>query len=301
LREHQPQSEDLKLLQLINNVAKGLPERLRHEYFILIDDLDLHWQGTPLQNAFLGTLFYSMRKLSFTTKLKFVVSLRNNIFRQIDLEERDKFSDLVCEVKWQKASVKEMVEKRLHFALNVQLHEVWDGLFEADAFDRIWKQTNGMPREVIRLAIGCVSAAQENGHTTITGEDIDIASRRFSSERLVDLASDCRYLYPGLQQVCKSFCGGKPEFNIERVREVAFELAQLSKASGQEPTWAEVGFEAPLEFAKCLLRCGFLLLKTGRDGKAKEPAPEEVDDIDETNWYAIHPMYAKGQEVHGSK
>jgi hypothetical protein len=301
LREANPTSEDLRLLQLINNVAKELPNQLSHDYYILIDDLDLHWQGTPLQNAFLGTLFYSMRKLSFSSRLKFVVSLRNNIFREIDLEERDKFADLVCEVSWQKSAIREMIEKRLEFTLNVKANEVWDGLFPDGAFSLLWQSTNGMPREMIRLAVNCVATAQENGHSTISSEDISTATRHFSNERLVDLASDYRYHFPHLQFVCRKFAGGRPEFDIEYLREVAFHVAS-NRPAGEEIQvgWAERGIDDPLGFARTLLESGFLLLKSGRDAKPRDPSPDDITQIDERNWFAIHPMYSKGLEVHGS-
>ncbi len=45
---------DLQLLALVNSVARQLPKELKHDYFILIDDLDLHWTGSDVQNAFLA-------------------------------------------------------------------------------------------------------------------------------------------------------------------------------------------------------------------------------------------------------
>lgn len=59
-QESGSQSHDLKLLQLINNVARQIDKTISHEYFILIDDLDLNWQGTDLQNSFLGAMFQSI-------------------------------------------------------------------------------------------------------------------------------------------------------------------------------------------------------------------------------------------------
>jgi len=79
------QSSDLKLLQLINNVGKSLPQTITHEYYVLIDDLDLHWTGSALQSAFLGAMFFPIRKLSRSKNIKFVVSLRDRIFGSVPI------------------------------------------------------------------------------------------------------------------------------------------------------------------------------------------------------------------------
>jgi len=301
VREVTPAPGDLKLLQLINNVAKQLPSAIKHDYYILIDDLDLHWRGTSLQNAFLGTLMYSMRKMSVSHRMKFVVSLRKNIFRQIELEERDKFSDHVCEMHWKKDDVREMVEKRLEHVLNISKPQIWNELFPYDAFEIMWNHTDGMPREVIRLAVSCVTAAQENNHHRIEEDDMNGAVKRFSEGRLDDLASNHQYDYPGLNIVLAQFAGGAKEFDCERLREVSFHLAdRAQKEENARYGWAVGGVDDPLLLARTLLKIGFLQLKEGRSSLARQPESEDLDLINETNWYAIHPMYGVGLELKGS-
>lgn len=85
LRDPENKSKDLELLQLVSNVAKNLPGNITHEYFVLIDDLDLNWRGTPLENAFIAAMFLAVRKLSRERVIKFVISLRHSIYRQINL------------------------------------------------------------------------------------------------------------------------------------------------------------------------------------------------------------------------
>lgn len=295
-------AEDLKLLQLINNVAKQLPHNIQHEYYILIDDLDLHWTGTELQNAFLGAMFLSIRRLSRSRQIKFVVSMRKNIYRQVDLEERDKFANMVCEVSWGKADIKRMVQRRLAYVLAVWESEVWGPLFPDSAFDQMWSSTDGMPRELIRVATECVKVAQGHGHRSIEQTDMEEATKTFSEGRLDDLASLYVHQYPGLGVVTQQFRGGPKQFDSEHLREVGFHVADIaSRTPGAKPySWAEVGVDDPLQLARILLGTGFLQLKSGRTASPHTATEDEIESIGPQNWYAVHPMYQSGLELVGS-
>lgn len=56
----------LHLLNLVNSVATNVGNELSHPYYVLIDDLDLHWTDTPTQNAFIAAMFLSLRAHSTT-------------------------------------------------------------------------------------------------------------------------------------------------------------------------------------------------------------------------------------------
>ncbi len=71
--------QHLTLLSQINQVAKGLSSQIKHDYFILIDDLDLHWNDSDIQNAFIAALFMSLRKLN-KPPLRFLVAIRDDIY-----------------------------------------------------------------------------------------------------------------------------------------------------------------------------------------------------------------------------
>ncbi len=296
------QGSDLNTLQLINNVAKELPTHLNHEYFVLIDDLDLHWKGTDLQNAFLGSLFLSLRKLSFSRNIKFVVSLRKRIFRRVDIEERDKFSHMVCELHWTSEQVREMTERRLAHSLSIERHEIWSQLFPADGFKRLLGNTNGMPREVLRLAVDCVKEAKRVRHTRVEPGDMEHAIRTFSENRLDDLSSDHLHTLPGLRMVTQQFIGGKKEFDTEHLREIAFRLASRTLSdSVTMPDWIGAGIDDPADFSRRLVMAGFLLVKDGRHDEPHEIDEDDLQSIDEHNWYAIHPMYTAGLQLEGTR
>ncbi|HUV42242.1 MAG TPA: hypothetical protein VMW23_10690 [Sedimentisphaerales bacterium] len=88
-------SKQFELLSEINNAVKKLPAMLEHNYYVLIDDLDLYWKNDPNQNAFIAALFLSLRKLS-TPPIKFMVSIREDIYNCLPLPDKDKSRDRIC-------------------------------------------------------------------------------------------------------------------------------------------------------------------------------------------------------------
>lgn len=294
-------SDDLQLLQLIASVAKQLPKSLSHEYFVLVDDLDLHWSGTGLQNAFLAAMFLSIRKMSRERQIKFVVSLRKSIYREINLEERDKFAPYVCEVEWGKASIQAMTDARLAFALEISPQNIWGRLFPPGAFDFLWNNTDGMPREVIRLAASCVDQAIKNGETAISTDSINQATRKFSDARRDELASLFQYRYPGLQFVTRQFAGRKKEFSVEFLQEVGMSICEIVQKNDDLPqlTWATCGFDDPVAFGRALVDSGFLMIKEGRSAVPRVANEDDVQLLSQNSWFAIHPMYHAGLGLDG--
>lgn len=301
LIEPTPTNTDLQLLQLIANVAKSLPKSLTHDYYILIDDLDLHWTGSPLQNAFLASMFQTIKKLSRSSSVKFVVSLRKAIYREISFSERDKFHDYVCEVEWQKKQIQQMVNARISFGLNIAEKRIWTELFPPNSFDFLWGNTDGMPREALRLAILCIEKGIKNGEKWISPDTINDATFAFSEARRDELASQFNFQYPGLSYVLRFFSGRPKEFDSDIIQEVGMQATDLvdKNTNLRDMSWATCGFADPLALARALLHCGFLLLKDGRSARARVPDEVELQMIDKSKWFAIHPMYHSGLGLDG--
>jgi hypothetical protein len=137
------QASHLWLLSLINSVAKKIAETVRVPYHILIDDLDLHWHDAPVQNAFIAALFFSLRNFSKPPNLKCAVAIRDQIYRRLPLVDRDKYHDWVCHVEWEAPNVRKMVERRITSRIDIASKDIWDGLFPANAFTRMYHHSYG--------------------------------------------------------------------------------------------------------------------------------------------------------------
>jgi hypothetical protein len=300
LREGQPR-RDVNMLQLVSNVAKRLPDTLEHPYHVLIDDLDLNWRGGGLQNAFLGAMFSSIVKLTRTQTIKFCVSLRDYIFHEIHLPERDKLSDLVVNVRWGEGQVRQMVAARLSYLMQLRTDDVWQHLFPPKAAAIIGASTTGTPREMISLSVEAVKYAMQAGHQRVQESDLKEAIRLFSKRQVSDFKGRNESQLPGLSVLLDVLRGGPKEFGLERVQESCMNAADVAKRRGETEKFAMLshGFETPISMAEQLMRLGFLMLKDGRSSSPRVPEPEEFAQLDEKAWFAIHPIYHAGLGLEG--
>lgn len=291
-----------QLLSEINHAVKILPGILRNEYYVLIDDLDLYWDNEPNQNAFIAALFLSLRRLS-RRPVKFVVSIREDIYRCLPLADKDKSRDRLCRMQWDLDCVREMVEKRLITVLNCRRVEIWGDLFPKNSFDIIAEHSTKKPREFIRLVSLCISRAVTNGHKRILQKDIIEALREYSVERLGDLVSEYRFVYPNLDVVLQKFYGKQKEFDFSSLDNMATELAVEAIDHGNMGMpWQWVGGfdERAEDFARLLLDLGFLQIKANRTAVPEPYNPDQMGAIKSNMWFAVHPMYAPGLRLLGT-
>jgi len=291
-----------QLLSEINHAVKTLPSILRNEYYVLIDDLDLYWDNEPKQNAFIASLFLSLRRLSHRP-VKFIVSIREDIYRCLPLADKDKSRDRLCRMQWDLDCVRQMVEKRIVTALKCKATEVWGDLFPTNSFDILAKHSTKKPRELIRLVALCVSCAVSNGHKRVLEQDIFEALRQYSVERLGDLASEYRFVYPNLDVVLQKFYGNQKEFTLKTLDDIATELAIEAIDHGNMGMpwqWAGGFDEQAEDFARLLLDIGFLQIKANRTAAPEPYNPDLMGRICSSMWFAVHPMYAPGLRLLGT-
>lgn len=299
--EHET-SGRFQLLSEINHAVKVLPDALRKEYYVLIDDLDLYWNNEPNQNAFIAALFLSLRRLS-RRRVKFVVSIREDIYRCLPLADKDKSRDRLCRMQWELTSIKEIVERRVISGIGCGRDDVWGDLFPTGSFELLAKHSTRKPRELIRLVTLCVNRAAVNGHKRVHKDDILEALREYSSERLGDLVSEYRFTYPCLDVVLLKFHGKQKEFDFKSVDEIATELAieALEHGSmGMPWQWAGGFDERGEDFARLLIDLGFLQVKANRTAHPEEYDPDRMGPVTSTMWFGVHPMYAPGLRLLGS-
>jgi len=296
----QSSARRFQLLAEINHAVKKLPEVLKHEYYILVDDLDLHWRNEPNQNAFIAALFLSLRKLS-RRPIKFLVSLREDIYNCLPLVDKDKSRDRVCTVEWGLYTIREMIEKRVSTALKCKTTDVWGNVFPERAFETLARYSTKKPREFIRFASLCLNRAHINGHKRVHEDDISQAVREYSCERMQDLVSDLRYVYPRLEIVLEKFRGKDREFGFETLDVTATELAlDALEAEDSESLWAGQFDGRGVDFAESLADIGFLQVKDNRTARAKSYERSVAGRVRADMWFAVHPMYAPALELLGA-
>lgn len=121
-----------------------------------------------------------------------------------------------------------------------------------------------------------------------------------TKEALENLASVHRTGYSNLDEVAKCFRGQHTEFSLERIRNVAFDLAsdvQEGNARGKRVQWAGGYMDDPKGLAEILLTVGFLLYKESRTSAPRQYDRDQDGPISDTAYFAVHPMFAPGLET----
>ncbi len=298
----EPGGKQLQLLSQINHVARTISDRLEHSYYVLIDDLDLHWVDTPTQNAFIAALFLSLRGLSKPPRLKFLVAIRDDIFRRLPLPDKDKIRERICRIVWDKRSINKMLTARLHATYDCTVPEIWTELFPHNAFETMWSHSTGKPRELIHLAALCTLEALAADKKCVGSDDIAAAIIQFSNERLEDLASEKRHLWPGLDQLVRRCRGWPKEFPASKLDDLALKAAEEveSKPHGSSLySWAAGHLDDPLALGRILAECGILLVKASRTSKPHPFDPDSPEELTNDHWFAFHRMYAPALQLVG--
>ena len=291
----------IRFLNEINHAAKELPKILKNKYYILIDDLDRHWHNEPTQNGLIAALFTSLIHLSCPS-VKFIVSIRKDIYKCLPLVDKDKSRDRICTVEWDMSMLQEMIEKRILQKTRFEKQDIWGNLFPSNCFEKLASHSTDRPRELIRLTNLCIECAKKNNHKRVSEDDLENAIRGYSAERLEDIASELDHTYPKLEVVLDKFRGKKKEFSLGCIDEIATELAV--EGVGREKVipwkWAGTYMDRALELAVLLLEIGFLQIKLNRTAIPEEYLPDKIGVVKEDMWFAVHPMYAPGLSLLGT-
>lgn len=289
-------------LSEINHAVKILPTQLTHNYFILIDDLDLYWTNEESQNALIAALFASIRKIS-KKPIRILISIREDIFSQLPIQDKDKMRDKICHISWDTNSLKEMIEKRIiSIVKKCKVEEIWGDIFPANTCEIMLSHSTRKPRELIRLTSLCIETASNNSHKRVQESDVKEAMVKYSNERLEDLASEKNYIYPGLRKVLNKFYGKKKEFNLEIVKDIATELEieRIEKGDKIPFIWACYFDSSPSQLAEILLGIGFLQIKPNRTAAPEAYDSTRHNSINADTWLAVHPMYHAGLTLLGA-
>ncbi len=290
-----------RFLNEINHATKELPKIIENKYYVLIDDLDRYWNNEPTQNGLIAALFTSLIHLSCPS-VKFIVSIRKDIYQCLPLIDKDKSRDRICKVEWDISLLQEMIEKRILKNSRYKKQDIWGNLFPSDCFERLAIYSTQRPRELIRLTNLCIDCAKKNNHKRISEDDLDIAIREHSTERLEDLASESHHTYPKLEVVLEKFRGKDKEFPLSCIEYITVTLA--AEGEGKEMSlpwkWAGTYMDRTIDFAELLLDIGFLQIKINRTARPEKYLSDKIGVITGDMWFAVHPMYAPALSLLGT-
>lgn len=193
-------------------VSAGVGGKKR--YTVLIDAIDESWDGSELAVIYLAALMHACVEInSHLHGVRVLMFLRENIFERVRVvdSEFSRLETCVVGLDWSTEQLLEMVERRLNAPLTTKFAlggTTWDLFFEgAESRKMVFDFCQKRPRDVLTYCGLALDNAQSRKHDRIMIEDLQDASRRFSTSRLSDLGDEYQENYPQISLLLGRFYG----------------------------------------------------------------------------------------------
>jgi hypothetical protein len=189
-------------------------------YYILVDRLDERWVDDVIRFRLVKGLIETLRSFRKITNLKILVALRADVLERVVQEtsdisfQREKFEDYKVDIRWSKANLRELVERRVALLFRRQYTSVsvsYSDIFPSsigskDSFDWLLERTLMRPRDVIAFVNECIDAS--DGQGVITVNSMRKAEVEFARKRRDALLQEWRSAYPTLDKLLPAITKG---------------------------------------------------------------------------------------------
>jgi Cdc6-like AAA superfamily ATPase len=287
------------VLHDLTSVVGKLNTLLRHNYLVLLDDLDLNWSGDKGHIAMLEALLASLQHLVRTGKVSFVVALREDIYRTLMPEDPDKLRQAIRPLKWTESHIKRILRERISWATGRHaappdgFPEVFLPGVELHGF---WQICGGNPRRALQTMEAVIERGRKDGAERVTAELLRAVSEEMSRAFLADLGNLHSISNPGLCFIASSLRKTGREFNSDAAVIFCTDLLERLDRGGPDAAaaeWTRGVINQPLSLMRTLLDVGLLWYKISR---AAPPRPflRDSDAVDERAWFSVNPVYASG-------
>ena len=222
---------DLPSLLQLNRITEEvitLTGSLKQNLIILIDRLDEGYEPDTTGVGIVDGIIYGTDDVrnALGEQLRAIVFLRDNIFRAVQLEDKDFSRNLesqVLRLHWDPEELFYMVCKRIRFAFKVEREsdiKVWNAitsneLHGREGFKKCLRFTLYRPRDVIALLNAAIEQARRQRRETLIENDFDESSKHISVTRFDDLGKEYQTVFPGITQLTTSFANGPAQFSLQ--------------------------------------------------------------------------------------
>lgn len=192
------------------------------EVIVLFDNIDKGWPSTRLEEndvrivrLLLEALHKLQRELTRkNVKLRFVITLRNDVYDMLVGETPDRGKDNSVSVEWHdKEQLRHLIEARLKWTTSErELTQLWESVFPqmdgvSDTFDFLVSRSLFRPRFLIDLIERVISYAINRGHVVVHERDIKDAVKDNSRYLLGYLGYEVRDVSGFSENIFFSFVG----------------------------------------------------------------------------------------------
>jgi len=229
------------LLQLsrITDEVSALTQSLKQSLIVLIDRLDEGYEPDTVGVGIVDGIIYGTDELrnALGEHVQAIVFLRDNIFRAVQLEDRDFSRNLesqVLRLHWDPEELFYMVCKRIRAAFSIEREsevKVWNAITSSElhgreGFRKCLRLTLYRPRDVIALLNAAIEQARRRRREILIDNDFHEASKQISISRFDDLGKEYETIFPGVTQLTTAFANGPTQLlvadvvkTIKRVRD----------------------------------------------------------------------------------
>lgn len=308
IKDPEDRIADLPSLLQLNRITEEvstLTGSLKQRLIILIDRLDEGYEPDITGVGIVDGIIYGTDEVRnvLNTQVRAIVFLRDNIFRAVQLEDKDFSRNLesqVLRLHWDQEELFYMVCKRIRAAFMLEREsdvKVWNAitvneLHGREGFKKCLRLTLYRPRDVIALLNAAIEQARRHRRETLIEEDFNESSKHISATRFDDLGKEYETVFPGIRQLTASFANGPAQFSLQDgIRNIRSVLEDPDINAKVLQHLRILGSEE--EIVKALYGVGFLGIQDrqssswifSHDGKR----PDKVTSTDDL--LMIHPCY----------
>lgn len=222
----------LQLSRITDEVA-DLTQSLRQDLIVLIDRLDEGYEPDVIGVGIVDGIIYGTDEFRNTLgdQIRAIVFLRDNIFRAVQLEDKDFSRNLesqVLRLHWDPEELFYMVCKRIRTAFGVEKEsdvKVWNAitsneLHGREGFKKCLRLTLYRPRDVIALLNAAIERARRQKRETLIDQDFNESSKQISVTRFDDLGKEYETVFPGIKQLTSAFANGPAQQSLNAAVQV---------------------------------------------------------------------------------
>lgn len=306
---------DLPSLLQLNRITEdvsSLAKALKQNLIVLTDRLDEGYEPDTVGVGIVDGIIYGTDEVRgiLGDRVRALVFLRDNIFRAVQLEDRDFSRNLesqVLRLHWDPEELFYMVCRRIRTAFSVEREsdiKAWNAitaneLHGREGFKKCLRLTLYRPRDIIALLNAAIEQSRRQRRETLIEDDINESSIYISITRLDDLSKEYETVFPGIKQLTSAFANGPAQFPLSSALEAVSRVLNEKDLDASAIQHLRI-LGSVEDVVKSLYGVGFLGLLDrqsstwvfSHDGKR----PDKT--ITATDYLMIHPCYWSALGLH---
>lgn len=210
----------IEKVTLLENCVKNLCSNTDNRYYILIDEIQ---KATNELNPEIGiritkTLLMSIEHIhqvfsDYRGRLIPIAFVRDDTFRLVDYDDKEKWFDLTVKLTWNRAKIKKMLAYRISKTIDPQgpilsFDDAWrllyPSMFTANGykplFENVYEYSYGRPRDFVYFLTQSCRKAKENDDLDLE-KNWDSQIRDFAHYSSKSVEKEVQYLVPNLAKI----------------------------------------------------------------------------------------------------